>query len=199
MAAWLKLLWVIGLQISDLALAFKWRRNQPVFVPMFPKSLLRLKRPDPQPHGGRHEPRQGAGPAHRPPPALTAQQKQELKLIEEKKFMKQNYFRALRQILSCIQQGDSSARLLVIPLQSHRPGRIQEIHRPRAQHHRQVRRQGARSRRQVPDHGGHRPLSSLHRDRVSDARTGGEMQPVAGNTRKPPRTAARPASAKSSR
>ena len=30
--------------------------------------------------------------------ALTAQQKQEFKLIEEKKFMKQNYFRALRQI-----------------------------------------------------------------------------------------------------
>ena len=40
------------------------------------------------------------------------------------------------------------------------------------------------------DDGGPPPLSSLHRDRVSDARTGGEMQPVAGipeSRRVPPR------------
>src|SRR5262245_29200460 len=64
------------------------------------------------------------------------------------------------------------ARLLDCAIQDQRSDRIQEIHRPRAGHHRQVWRQSARARRPLPGHGRAGQVPTLRGDRVSHLRAG---------------------------
>src|SRR6516225_1269823 len=67
-------------------------------------------------------------------------------------------------------RGRLHARLLGRAIQDQRSRRIQEVHRSRARHHCQVRRQGAGARRPLPGHGRAGQVSPVRRHRVSDLR-----------------------------